>query len=83
MKSFRCTFGSKVLESTSTSLTVGAAAHGGALDHCAVLVDTPAEASGVPALHGHVVALGVTLRLVGADLAATRCCLRLAFGHDR
>lgn len=68
----------------STSLTVGAApTDGGALDDVAPLVHTPAVAGGVPALHGQVAALLVTLRLVGADLAASRCCLLLAFGHDR
>ena len=66
----------------STSLTVRAAAHGGALNGCAALVHTPAVAGGVPALHGLVAALLVTLRLVGADLGATWCCLQLAFGLD-
>lgn len=66
-----------------TSLTVRAATHAGALDGCARLINTPAEASGVPALHGHVVALLVTLSPVVADLAASRCCLELAFGLDR
>lgn len=57
---------------SSTSLTVGAAAHGGALDDCAALVHTPAVAGGVPALHGVVAALLITLGLVGTDLAESR-----------
>jgi len=58
---------------SSTSATVRAASLGGALDGVARLIDTPAEASGVPALHGLVAALLVTLRLVGTDLAGSRC----------
>lgn len=64
-----------------TFLTVGVAAHHGALDGCARdAVHTPAVACGVPALHGLVAALLVTLRLVGPDLAGSRSCLLLAFG---
>lgn len=58
------------------------ATHGGALDGGAALVHTPAEAGGVPALHGLVAALLVTLGLEGAQLAGSRRRLRLAFGHD-
>ena len=53
-------------------LTVGAAAHGGALDHFASLVHTPAVAGGVPALQGLVAALLVTLGGVGTDLGKSR-----------
>lgn len=66
-----------------TFLTVGVAAHGGALDGCASdAVHTPAEACGVPALHGLEAALLVTLRLEGPDFAGSRSCLFLAFGLD-
>lgn len=64
-----------------TSLTVRAAAHAGALDDSAKLVHTPAVAGGVPALHGLVAALLVTLGLVGTDLGGSGCCLLLAFGQ--
>lgn len=66
---------------TCTSLTVGAATHGGAFNDIAILVHTPTVAGGVPALHGQVVALLVTLGLVGTDLAGS-CELLLAFGLD-
>lgn len=66
-----------------TSTAVRAAAHGGALDGVAGLVHTPAVSGGVPALHGLVLALLVTLRLVRADLAdGVRWSLQLAFGLD-
>lgn len=69
---------------SSTSVAVGAAAHGGALDGCAGLVHAPAVAGGVPALHGLVAALLVTLGLVGSDLGgSSRCGLGLAFGLDQ
>lgn len=66
---------------TCTSLAVGAATHGGAFNDIAVLIHAPAVAGGVPALHGQVVALLVTLGLVGADLSGSRK-LPLAFGLD-
>lgn len=65
-----------------TSATVGVATHGGALDGCAGAVHTPAEAGGVPALHGLVAALLVTLRLVGPNFAGSSGSLSLAFGLD-
>lgn len=68
--------------SPTSTLTVRTAAHAGALDDFAGLVHAPAEAGGVPALHGQVAALLVTLGLVGANFAGSRCCLQLAFGHD-
>lgn len=66
-----------------TFLAVRQAAHTGALNGCARFVDTPAVACGMPALNGLVVALLVTLRLVGPDLAGSRSCLFLAFALDQ
>lgn len=84
MKSYRCCVESRVLQSASfTFLAVRVAAHTGAFNGFARLVHTPAEACGMPALNGLVVALLVTLRLVGTDLAGSRSCLFLAFGLDQ
>lgn len=65
------------------SATVWVASHGGALNGIAGLIHTPAVASSVPALHGLVVALLVTLGLVGTNLADSRFRLQLAFGLDQ
>lgn len=67
----------------STSVAVGAAAHGGALDHRARLVHTPAEAGGGPALHGPVAALLVTLWTVVTELGDSTWLCHLAFGLDQ
>lgn len=85
MKSRRCSVESKAPQSVSytSSLTFGAAAHGGALDGGAGLVHTPAEAGGVPALHGLVAALLVTLGRVGTEPGDFGCGLHLAFGFDQ
>ena len=69
---------------SSTPCAVGGAAAWGAPEGRARPRHAPAVAGGVPALHGLVAALLVTLGLVGSDLGgSSRCGLGLAFGLDQ
>lgn len=65
---------------TSSSTAVRDSSDAGALNGGALLIHTPAEAGGSPALRGYVLALWITLRLEGTDLSSTRFCLLLALG---
>lgn len=73
----------ELLFESGTSVTVWTAADCCALDGVAGLVHAPAEAGGVPALHGLVAALLIALRLVCSNLTHSRRCLCLAFGLDQ
>lgn len=66
-----------------TSWTLRATPHSSVWDGRAAAVHAPAQANGVPALNGRVLAPLVTLRLASAQKVLHRGCLLLAFGHHR